>query len=455
MAVASKRYVCQDCGAISLRWSGQCSACNEWNTIIEETIPSQTPITGKKLSRTTHTNKINKVSAFKLDENISPPKRIPSGISEFDRVVGGGFVEGVVTLIGGEPGVGKSTLLLQIAHNISTNLNSLYISGEESIEQIALRSKRLGLDNNSNMWIASATNVQDIIQLLEDYSPKLLIVDSVQTTFVDGIESSPGTVSQVRGVSQILISLAKKSGCALVMIGHMTKEGSIAGPRVLEHMVDTVLHIEGERGHPFRLLRSSKNRFGATDEIGVFDMTEKGLQEVTNPSELFLSSRQVNVSGTTVFAGIEGTRPVLVEIQALVSPSPFATPRRSVVGWDQSRLAMILAILETRDGFVFSSSDVYLNVVGGLKIMETAADLAAAAVLVSALIDKPIEPNTVIFGETGLTGEVRTVSQIETRLKEATKLGFNNALIPTTSLKSKNINIQPANNISAISSLFS
>jgi DNA repair protein RadA/Sms len=371
--------------------------------------------------------------------------------------MGGGIVSGSVSLIGGEPGVGKSTLILQIASLISHQLPTLYVSGEEAIDQIALRARRLGFQDTPQLQAVAATNVNDILSLVsKPHSPQLLIIDSVQTMFVNGIESAPGTVSQVRAVAQILISFAKKSGCALIMIGHMTKDGSLAGPRVLEHMVDTVLYIEGEKGHHFRILRSSKNRFGATDEIGVFDMTEKGLQQVPNPSELFLSARQKNVPGTAVFAGMEGSRPVLVEIQALVAPSPFSAPRRAVVGWDSNRLAMILAILETRAGYLLSSSDVYLNVVGGLRISETAADLAACSALVSALIGKPLPDNTIIFGETGLTGEVRTVSHTDTRLREASKLGFSNALIPKQK-KSSHINISTtfAQNINTLQELFS
>ena len=453
MPAPSQRYVCQNCGTVSLRWSGQCSGCQNWNTIIEEVIPTQTPGSGNQKK----SQKNSSLQAITLDTHISPPPRTSTQIQEFDRVMGGGIVSGSVSLIGGEPGVGKSTLILQIASLISHQLPTLYVSGEEAIDQIALRARRLGFQDTPQLQAVAATNVNDILSLVsKPHSPQLLIIDSVQTMFVNGIESAPGTVSQVRAVAQILISFAKKSGCALIMIGHMTKDGSLAGPRVLEHMVDTVLYIEGEKGHHFRILRSSKNRFGATDEIGVFDMTEKGLQQVPNPSELFLSARQKNVPGTAVFAGMEGSRPVLVEIQALVAPSPFSAPRRAVVGWDSNRLAMILAILETRAGYLLSSSDVYLNVVGGLRISETAADLAACSALVSALIGKPLPDNTIIFGETGLTGEVRTVSHTDTRLREASKLGFSNALIPKQK-KSSHINISTtfAQNINTLQELFS
>ena len=431
---ASTKFVCQQCGASFLRWSGQCTSCKSWNSIVEEAPVAKTPGTGKVFSSSSKKKSTaSNVDAILLDGSFEPPQRFSSRIHEFDRVLGGGFVPGSATLLGGEPGVGKSTLLLQIACLSDEKTSTLYISGEEAIDQIALRSQRIRSQSSPTLRCASALNVSDIIALTQKHQPKLLIIDSVQTMYVEGIESAPGTVSQVRAVAQVLLQLCKNSGCAVVMIGHMTKDGSLAGPRVLEHMVDTVLHIEGERGHPFRILRSSKNRFGATNEIGVFDMTEQGLKEVSNPSELFLSSRKENVAGAAIFAGIEGTRPVLVEIQALVAPSPFAAPRRSAVGWDHNRLNMIIAILETRGGYAFAASDIYLNVVGGMRVSETAVDLAAGAALVSSLIDKPIPEDTVIFGEMGLTGEVRPVSHMETRLKEAAKLGFKKAVIPKQS----------------------
>ncbi|HEY3146463.1 MAG TPA: DNA repair protein RadA, partial [Dongiaceae bacterium] len=359
--------------------------------------------------------------------------RRPTGNAEFDRVTGGGLVRGSAILIGGDPGIGKSTLLLQIVTAVASNpkpLRSAYISGEEAVEQVQLRAKRLGQHSHA-VQIAAATNVRDIIASLDKTDPPdLVVIDSIQTMYLDNLDSAPGTVAQVRSASAELIRLAKQRGFVLMLVGHVTKDGQIAGPRVLEHMVDTVLYFEGERGHHFRLLRAVKNRFGPANEIGVFEMTEAGLQEVPNPSALFLAERRGSVSGTTVFAGIEGTRPVLVEIQALVAPSPLATPRRAVVGWDSSRLAMLLAVLETRCELGFAGNEVYLNVAGGLRIGEPAADMAVALALISALTDRPVPEDVAAFGEIGLSGEVRMVSQPELRLREAGKLGFRRVLMP-------------------------
>jgi DNA repair protein RadA/Sms len=342
-------------------------------------------------------------------------------------------VEGSALLVGGDPGIGKSTLLLQVAAAIAAgpaNSRAVYISGEEALGQVRLRARRLGLAE-APVELAAATSVRDIVATLDTADPPdFVVIDSVQTLYVDVLDSAPGTVAQVRSSAQELIKIAKRRGFALVLVGHVTKEGLIAGPRVLEHMVDTVLYFEGERGHQFRILRAVKNRFGPTDEIGVFEMTDAGLAEVPNPSALFLAERRGNVSGAAVFAGIEGTRPVLVEIQGLVSPSPLATPRRAVIGWDAGRLAMVLAVLEARCGLAFAGNEVYLNVAGGLRIAEPAADLAVAAALVSSLIARPVPEDMVVFGEIGLSGEVRAVSQIDLRLKEAAKLGFGRALVP-------------------------
>jgi DNA repair protein RadA/Sms len=352
-------------------------------------------------------------------------------------VCGGGLVAGSAVLIGGDPGIGKSTLLLQAAAGVAGGTGQAgaadacaYISGEESIDQVRLRARRLGL-SGAKVRLASATSVRDIAASLEgEDEAGVVIVDSIQTLYVDSLDSAPGTVAQVRASAQELIRLAKTRGFTLFLVGHVTKEGVLAGPRVLEHMVDTVLYFEGERGHQFRILRAVKNRFGPTDEIGVFEMTDAGLVEVANPSALFLAERRGPVSGVTVFAGIEGTRPLLVEIQALVSASPLATPRRAVVGWDSARLAMVLAVLEARCGLVLAGKDIYLNVAGGLKVSEPAADLAVAGALVSAASDRPVAEDMVIFGEIGLSGEVRSVGQTEARLKEAAKLGFARALVP-------------------------
>ena len=426
MAKASSNYVCQSCGASFARWMGKCEACGAWNSIVEEAAPDTLP---KGLSR----GRGKKVEFVALDGKAPEAMRRPTGIAEFDRVTGGGLVRGSAILIGGDPGIGKSTILLQVVNAVAKGakpLRSAYISGEEAVEQVQLRAKRLGLQSHA-VEIATATNVRDIVATLDRADPPdLVVIDSIQTMYLDNLDSAPGTVAQVRSCSAELIRLAKSRGFVVVLVGHVTKEGQIAGPRVLEHMVDTVLYFEGERGHHFRLLRAVKNRFGPANEIGVFEMTEGGLQEVANPSVLFLAERRGSVSGATVFAGIEGTRPVLVEIQALVSPSPQATPRRAVVGWDSNRLAMLLAVLETRCGLAFAGNEVYLNVAGGLRISEPAADLAVALALVSALSDRPVPEDVVAFGEIGLSGELRMVSQADLRMREAGKLGFRRALRP-------------------------
>jgi DNA repair protein RadA/Sms len=369
------------------------------------------------------------------------PRRL-SGINEFDRTTGGGLVPGGCTLIGGDPGIGKSTLVLQLVGRLSATFRTAYVSGEESVDQVRLRAHRLGLAN-APVELAAATEVRDIAAAMDaPNGPQVVVIDSIQTMFVDTLDSAPGTVAQVRASAQVLIKIAKRRGISLLLVGHVTKEGLIAGPRVLEHMVDTVLYFEGERGHQFRILRSVKNRFGPTDEIGVFDMTGEGLAEVSNPSELFLAERRGDVSGTAVFAGIEGTRPVLVEIQALVGPAALGTARRAVVGWDSARLAMVLAVLEARCGVSIGSHDVYLNIAGGLRINEPAADLAVAAALISALSGEAVPPEAVIFGEIGLAGEVRSVGQSELRLKEAAKLGFTRAIIPSGRQGSGRRNVQ-------------
>lgn len=423
MAKSSSQFVCQSCGAVTNKWAGKCESCNEWNTIVEE-VAEHTP---KGLGA----GKGRKITFEGLEGQSEEAPRTLTGIAELDRVMGGGMVAGSATLIGGDPGIGKSTLLLQVVAAVGkAGKQAVYISGEESVAQVRLRASRLGLVQKG-VQLAAATNVRDIIASLESADiPDVVIIDSVQTMFLDNIESAPGTVAQVRAASLELIKLAKRKGMALFLVGHVTKDGQIAGPRVLEHMVDTVLYFEGERGHQFRILRGVKNRFGGTDEIGVFAMTDKGLEEVANPSALFLSQRQGRVSGAAVFAGMEGSRPLLVEIQALVASSPLATPRRAVVGWDSARLAMVLAVLETRCGVVMHDKEVYLNVAGGLRINEPAADLAVAAALLSALADTPVPDRTVFFGEIGLSGEVRQVGRADARLKESEKLGFAHAITP-------------------------
>ena len=428
MAKPAPRFVCQSCGAVHGKWSGRCGDCGVWNTIVEEAPGDAAPRglgagRGRKLA-----------FAPLADDTGGPPlARRLTGIAEFDRVTGGGLVPGSAVLVGGDPGIGKSTLMLQVAAGLADAAPAAYISGEESIDQIRLRAGRLGL-LGSSVALATATDVRDIAASIEAKDgPRLVVIDSIQTMYVDTIESAPGTVAQVRASAQALIRVAKRKGAILVLVGHVTKEGTIAGPRVLEHMVDTVLYFEGERGHQFRILRAVKNRFGPTDEIGVFEMTDAGLIEVANPSSLFLGRHDGSgdaVAGTSVFAGMEGTRPILVEFQALIAPSSFATPRRAVVGWDSGRLHMILAVLEARCGLALAGRDVYLNVAGGLRITEPAADLAAAAAVISSLANRPAPQRSVVFGEIGLSGETRAVSQTETRLKEAAKLGFTSAVLP-------------------------
>jgi DNA repair protein RadA/Sms len=412
---------------------GRCDACGEWNSVMEE-VSDSAPL-GAKAAGSRRRGRAIEVSS--LSAKDAPAPRRKTGIAEFDRVTGGGLVRGSAILVGGDPGIGKSTLLLQVAAAVAEETRALYISGEEAIDQVQMRARRLGVAA-APVSLAAATNLGDILTTLDDdKGPELVVIDSIQTMFVDALDSAPGTVAQVRASAQELIRLAKRRGFVLLIVGHVTKEGMIAGPRVLEHMVDTVLYFEGERGHQFRILRAVKNRFGATDEIGVFEMSDGGLGEVQNPSALFLADRRGAVAGSVVFAGMEGTRPVLVEIQALVASSPLATPRRAVVGWDTGRLAMILAVLEARCGLSFAGNEVYLNVAGGLRIGEPAADLAVAAALVSALTGAALPADMVVFGEISLSGEVRGVGQSEARLKEAVKLGFKSAMAPKARGKGK------------------
>jgi DNA repair protein RadA/Sms len=428
MAKASKlSYVCQNCGNVTSRWAGKCEACNEWNTMmetVEDAVPKGLGLVSSK--------KTSRLQLHDLQEETLPLKRIQSTIGEFDRVTGGGLVPGSALLIGGDPGIGKSTLLLQAVCKLAlSGASCLYVSGEEAVDQIRMRAQRLGMEK-APLALAGSSNVRDIIASM-DPDLDLIVIDSIQTMFVDTVESAPGTVSQVRTSALELIRNAKKHNIILLIVGHVTKDGQIAGPRVLEHMVDTVLYFEGDRGHQFRILRTVKNRFGPTDEIGVFEMAGAGLMEVENPSAIFLSNRSENVPGNTVFAGMEGTRPVLVEVQALTVDAAYGTPRRSVVGWDQARLSMILAVLEARGGLHFSGNDVFLNIAGGIRVNEPGADLAVAASLIGALRNKSMPDETVCMGEIGLSGEIRPVSQTELRLKEAEKLGFSKAIIPADS----------------------
>ncbi|SHG35374.1 DNA repair protein RadA [Cognatishimia maritima] len=425
MAKAKTSFSCSACGSVFNKWSGRCDGCGEWNTISEDTGISKGPS-----AATLGNSKGKSITLTDLRTEETPPPRTLSGLDELDRVLGGGLVPASAVLVGGDPGIGKSTLLLQAAAQFARKgLKTIYVSGEEASAQVRMRAQRLKL-TDAPVQLAAETNLRDILTTLDQEKPQLAIIDSIQTMWSDTVGSAPGSVSQVRAAAHELTSYAKRKNMAVILVGHVTKDGQIAGPRVVEHMVDTVLYFEGERGHQFRVLRAVKNRFGAADEIGVFEMTGRGLAEVTNPSALFLSERGTPAPGSVVFAGIEGTRPVLVELQALVAPSPHAQPRRAVVGWDSSRLAMILAVLEARCGIPFTGLDVYLNVAGGMKISEPAADLAVAAALLSAREDASIPAETVVFGEISLSGALRPVSQTENRLKEAQKLGFTSAIAP-------------------------
>jgi len=426
MAKAKRRYICQACGSVSHRWQGQCADCAAWNTLAEET--PQTVFSARH-----DLSSGGRAIAFEaLDAPGQPLQRKSTGLAEFDRALGGGLVPGSAVLMGGDPGIGKSTLLLQAAARIAREGGSaVYISGEEASGQVRLRADRLGLAGAA-ISLAAATSVRDILTTLARMPPPaLLVIDSIQTMHSDQIEGAPGTVSQVRASAFELIRYAKESGAALVLVGHVTKDGTIAGPRVLEHMVDVVMSFEGERSHQYRILRCLKNRFGPVDEIGVFAMEGQGLAEVGNPSLLFLSGREAPLAGSAVFPAIEGTRPVLIEVQALiVRLQSGATPRRAVVGWDSGRMAMLLAVLEARCGLNFSSAEVYLNVAGGYRLVDPAADLAVAAALVSALANKPLPGDAIWFGEISLAGEIRPVAHSAIRLREAAKLGFTRACGP-------------------------
>jgi DNA repair protein RadA/Sms len=441
MAKASS-FLCQSCGSVVSKWSGRCDNCGGWNTIVEE--PTGAPIArGSPVPK----GKPSRLSGLK-GESPTPP-RIMTGIAELDRAAGGGFVPGSGVLIGGDPGIGKSTLLLQALAALAHRGNRvIFVSGEEAEAQVRLRAERLGLAD-APVLLATETNVSDIIATLkEGEAPAAVVIDSIQTLWSPVIEAAPGTVSQLKAGAEALIRFAKRHGTAMLLVGHVTKEGQIAGPKVIEHMVDTVLYFEGDRGHQYRILRAVKNRFGPTDEIGVFEMSDHGLAEVANPSRLFMGSSGNVTPGTAIFAGMEGTRPLLIEVQALVSPSPLGTPRRTAVGWDTNRLAMILAVLEARAGVQIGANDVYLNVAGGLKVREPAADLAVAAALLSSLTGTVIPQGTVMFGEIALSGAIRPVGQGEARLKEAQKLGLTEAVIASASeCTNRGLRIKPLETI--------
>ena len=420
-------FVCQNCGAVSPRWQGKCDACGGWNTLVEEGTAAGIGAGAVRKARKGRLFTLEGLAA-----SGEEPTRTPVGMDELDRVTGGGFVPGSVILIGGEPGIGKSTLLIQAAARLALRGGRVaYISGEEAVAQVRLRAERLGL-SGAPVELATATSVEDIVATLDEGEPfQLVVIDSIQTMWTETVEAAPGTVTQVRGAAQSLIRLAKTTGACVILVGHVTKDGQIAGPRVVEHMVDAVISFEGDAGHQFRILRALKNRFGPTDEIGVFEMTGRGLAEVPNPSAFFLSGRDESAPGAAVFAGMEGTRPLLVEFQALVAPTSLGMPRRAVVGWDSNRLSMVLAVLEAHAGVKLGGYDVYLTVAGGLRVSEPAADLAAAAALVSSLTGARLPPKTVFFGELGLSGSIRPVTHSPARLKEALKLGFNRAIAPS------------------------
>ena len=423
MPKPSSVFVCQSCGTVHAKWAGRCDACAEWNTLVEEAQSQNAKPAHKR-------RKGRGLEFVDLGGDSHDVPRLKTGISELDRVTGGGLVPGSALLVGGDPGIGKSTLLLQATGSLAREgIRTAYISGEESTGQVRRRAKRLEV-SDTPVSLAAETSLGPILDALTAEKPQVVIIDSIQTLWTDQLGAAPGTVAQVRACAQELTRFAKKTGACVILVGHVTKDGQIAGPRVVEHMVDAVLYFEGDRAHQFRILRGHKNRFGPTDEIGVFEMRETGLAEVPNPSALFLDGRGEASTGAAVFAGLEGSRPVLTEIQALVAPAAFGTPRRAVVGWDSGRLAMVLAVLEARCGVSFAGKDVYLNVAGGLRINEPAADLAVAAAIASSAFDMPLPSDSVVFGEISLSGDVRPVGRADARLKEAAKLGFKRAIAP-------------------------
>ena len=426
MAKTRSVYVCQNCGAESAKWIGKCNACGEWNTYVEQKIPKG-PSSG-------FSEKREYASPARLEEVVSAPvSRIDLKNGEFNRVLGGGIVPGSVVLIGGEPGIGKSTLALQVA--LHTDKNTLYISGEESPQQIKLRADRLG-GGNGNCQVLAETSLQAIVAQVEQSRPQLLIIDSIQTLYSEGIESAPGTISQVRDCAAQLLRVAKTMNMPVILIGHITKDGSIAGPKVLEHIVDTVLQFEGDTHHLYRILRSIKNRFGSTSEIGVYEMTGLGLREILNPSELLINQQPADLSGSAIAANVEGNRPILIEVQALVSSAVYGTPQRTSTGFDTRRLSMLLAVLEKRANFKLASKDVYLNIAGGLRVDDPAIDLAVVSAILSSTVDIPVDPDTCFAGELGLSGEIRPVTRIEQRLGEADKLGMKRIVMPGFNRKS-------------------
>lgn len=435
MAKAKTIYTCTECGGAEPKWQGQCPSCHAWNTLVEtiaETV-SASVIASRyaPLAETAGLQKLAEVEAAEVP-------RQPTGVSEFDRVLGGGLVPGGVVLIGGDPGIGKSTLLLQTLCHIGNARKAIYVSGEESPQQIAMRAKRLGLDASPILLLAEI-NLEKIISILQKHKPDIAVIDSIQTVYSEALQSAPGSVAQVRECSAQLTRLAKQVGITVILVGHVTKEGALAGPRVLEHIVDTVLYFEGDQNSSFRLIRAFKNRFGAVNELGVFAMTEKGLREVTNPSALFLSHHNEQVAGSCITVTMEGTRPLLIEIQALVDEAHAPNPKRLCVGLEQNRLAMLLAVLHRHAGVACFDQDVFINAVGGVKIAEPAVDLAVLLAIVSSLKNKPLDNKLIVFGEVGLAGEVRPIQRGQDRLKEAAKLGFTKAIVPKANVPKQRI----------------
>lgn len=434
------KYVCSNCGYESLRWIGKCPSCESWNTFTEELIEEKK----SSIKKNVDTTRITKLNTSQIESE----KRIITNIEEFDRVLGGGLMPGSIVLIGGDPGIGKSTLVIQAASKINDDV--LYVTGEESANQISLRAKRLNVVNDK-ISLMTETDLDLILSAIENTKPKVVIVDSIQTTYKSDFDNAPGTITQIRECTVELMQLAKKSHCAIIIVGHVTKEGMIAGPKVLEHIVDTVLQFEGERSYSYRVLRAQKNRFGSTNEIGIFEMHDDGLHEVKNPSEIFLSERDKQTTGSVVTASIEGTRPILLEVQALVTPSSFGNPQRVATGFDYRRLSILLAVLEKRANLRLSSQNVFLNIAGGIRIDEPAVDLAICSAIASNFSDKFAKNDTVVIGEVGLGGEVRSVNHIEKRIQEATKLGFKRVIIPSNNFKSiktkSSIEIIPVDNL--------
>ncbi len=430
MARQKTIYTCQQCGFQSPKWMGRCPDCQQWNSLVEEH-PLPTSSNSRSLAEPGKPLKLSEVSGREED-------RLSSGLAEFDRTLGGGVVPGSLILVGGDPGIGKSTLLLQAFAQLAQNGTALYVTAEESARQVKLRAERLGVKAD-NLYLLAETSLAQIKQRIKELQPAFLVIDSIQTIFCDSLDSAPGSVSQVRECTGQLMIQAKGDGLPTFLVGHVTKDGSIAGPRVLEHMVDTVLYFEGSGGHPYRILRAVKNRFGSTNEIGVFEMQEQGLREVGNPSELFLAERPEQTAGSAVVAALEGSRPILVELQALVSGSSFGTPQRTAIGIDHKRVALLVAILEKKVELSLAGQDIFLNVAGGVRLDEPAVDLAAIAALASSHLNRVINPHTVMFGEVGLTGEVRAVSQPELRVKEAARLGFTHCILPQGNLKNIDI----------------